>query len=63
MIRAVTLSVCLSLSAAPALADVVRIQDLNTTQIRALDRAKTIVILPGGMREEHGPWLVEHKRR
>jgi creatinine amidohydrolase/Fe(II)-dependent formamide hydrolase-like protein len=58
MIRAVTLSVCLFVfAAAPALAEVVRIQDLNTTQIRALDRAKTIVILSGGMLEEHGPYL------
>lgn len=58
MIRALSLGIFLSLSAAaPALAEVIRIQDLNTTQIRALDRAKTIVLLPGGMMEEHGPYL------
>ena len=34
-----------------------RVADLNTTQIRALDRAKTVVFLPGGMLEEHGPYL------
>jgi creatinine amidohydrolase/Fe(II)-dependent formamide hydrolase-like protein len=35
----------------------VRVADLNTAQIRALDRAKTVVLLPGGMLEEHGPYL------
>lgn len=44
-------------AASAADAAVVRITDLNTTQIRALDRAKTVVILPGGMLEEHGPYL------
>lgn len=33
------------------------VQDLNTDQIRALDRAKTVVILVGGILEEHGPYL------
>jgi len=42
---------------APASADVVRITDLNTAAIRALDRSKTVVILSGGMLEEHGPYL------
>jgi creatinine amidohydrolase len=36
---------------------VVRVGDLNTRQIRALDRNKTLVILQGGMLEEHGPYL------
>ena len=44
-------------AAAPARADVLRVADLNTTQIRALDRAKTLVVLTGGMLEEHGPYL------
>ena len=38
-------------------AQVVRVGDLNTRQIRALDRAKTVVFLQGGMLEEHGPYL------
>jgi creatinine amidohydrolase/Fe(II)-dependent formamide hydrolase-like protein len=38
-------------------AQVLQIADLNTAQIRALDRAKTVVILPGGILEEHGPYL------
>lgn len=33
------------------------IAELNTTQIPDLDRAKTVVLLPGGMLEEHGPYL------
>lgn len=38
-------------------AQVLSVQDLNTEQIRALDRAKTAIILPGGILEEHGPYL------
>jgi creatinine amidohydrolase/Fe(II)-dependent formamide hydrolase-like protein len=30
---------------------------MNTEQIRALDREKTVVLLPGGILEEHGPYL------
>jgi creatinine amidohydrolase/Fe(II)-dependent formamide hydrolase-like protein len=47
---------CLSL-AVPASAQIVRVGDLNTAQIRALDRSKTVVLLTGGMLEEHGPYL------
>lgn len=38
-------------------AQVLQVGDLNTRQIRALDRSRTVVILQGGMLEEHGPWL------
>ena len=38
-------------------AQVRQVGDLNTRQIRALDRAHTVVILQGGMLEEHGPYL------
>jgi creatinine amidohydrolase len=40
-----------------ASAQVVRVGDLNTRQIRALDRDRTVVFLQGGMLEEHGPYL------
>ena len=55
-------ALCLALlfvtaAGARAGAQVVRPADLNTTQIRALDRTKTVVLLPGGMLEEHGPYL------
>jgi creatinine amidohydrolase len=43
--------------AAAASAQVLYVQDLNTRQILDLDRAKTAVILPGGILEEHGPYL------
>jgi creatinine amidohydrolase len=42
---------------APTPARIVRLADLNASQIRALDRARTVVLLPGGMLEEHGPYL------
>jgi creatinine amidohydrolase/Fe(II)-dependent formamide hydrolase-like protein len=32
-------------------------ESLNTRQIEKLDRAKTVVIVPGGILEEHGPYL------
>ena len=44
-------------AAGGASAEVVRVADLNTRQIRALDRARTMVVLQGGMLEEHGPYL------
>ena len=44
-------------AAPPARAQIVRVGDLNAAQIRALDRSKTVVLLMGGMLEEHGPYL------
>ena len=38
-------------------AQILRIGDMNTRQIRALDLAKTVVLIPGGILEEHGPYL------
>ncbi len=34
-----------------------QVADLTTRQIQALDRARTVAILQGGMLEEHGPYL------
>src|SRR5262245_21071964 len=45
------------LHARGAAAEVLRVTDLNAAKIRSLDRAKTVVILAGGMLEEHGPFL------
>ena len=36
---------------------VLEFSSLNTRQIASLDRAKTVVIVPGGILEEHGPYL------
>src|SRR5271154_3829366 len=47
----------LLLAAVPSMAQVLHIQDLNTRQIRELDHARTAIILPGGILEEHGPYL------
>ena len=48
----------LSLLAAGELhAQVRRVADLSTRQIQSLDRSRTVVILQGGMLEEHGPYL------
>ena len=38
-------------------AQVVRIAEMNTRQIRALNLQKTVVVIPGGILEEHGPYL------
>jgi creatinine amidohydrolase len=54
-LAAATLSILLASTAASA--QVVRVGDLNTREIRALDRDKTVVFLQGGMLEEHGPYL------
>ena len=44
-------------SASVAGAEVFHIAELNTRQILELDRDRTIVIIPGGILEEHGPYL------
>jgi hypothetical protein len=42
---------------APVRAQILCVADPNTAQVRALDRARTVVMRPGGMLEEHGPHL------
>src|SRR5438132_13521248 len=34
-----------------------RIAEMNTEQLRSLNRDKTVVLLSGGILEEHGPYL------
>ena len=38
-------------------AQVVRIAEMNTRQIQALNLQKTVVLIPGGILEEHGPYM------
>lgn len=58
MSAAIAMSVLLTPAALAAQGSrVLNIGDLNTAQIRALDRSQTVVVLPGGMLEEHGPYL------
>ena len=45
------------LCAVSAQSQVLRLADLNTREVESLDRAKTVVIIPGGILEEHGPYL------
>ncbi len=40
-----------------ACAQIFRVEQMNADQIRTLDRQKTVVIIPGGILEEHGPYL------
>ena len=48
----------LLLALAPvASAQIFQLAELNINQIRALDRSKTVVLIPGGILEEHGPYL------
>jgi creatinine amidohydrolase/Fe(II)-dependent formamide hydrolase-like protein/ketosteroid isomerase-like protein len=53
----VLLILALAVLGSNASAEVLRVGDLNTRQIRALDRDRTVVFLQGGMLEEHGPYL------
>jgi creatinine amidohydrolase/Fe(II)-dependent formamide hydrolase-like protein len=38
-------------------AQVYRLAELNIDQIRMLDRQRTVILLPGGILEQHGPYL------
>jgi creatinine amidohydrolase/Fe(II)-dependent formamide hydrolase-like protein len=38
-------------------AQVLRIAEMNTRQVQALNLQKTVVLIPGGILEEHGPYL------
>jgi creatinine amidohydrolase/Fe(II)-dependent formamide hydrolase-like protein len=53
------LSVLMAVPIAPSIASaqVLKLAELNTEQIGALDRDKTIVLIPGGILEQHGPYL------
>ena len=55
------LAVALSLASIAARsrleAQIYHLEQMNTEQIRALDRARTVIIMPGGILEQHGPYL------
>lgn len=48
---------CTLLLSSLAAAQVFRLTDLTSPQIANLDRAKTVILIPGGILEEHGPYL------
>ncbi len=37
--------------------NIFKLKELNTTQIQGLDKSKTVVLIPGGILEEHGPYM------
>jgi creatinine amidohydrolase/Fe(II)-dependent formamide hydrolase-like protein len=41
----------------PVVAQIYNVQEMNTDRIVALDRTKTVVLIPVGNLEEHGPYL------
>ena len=47
----------LTMFVSQAFAQIYHVKDMNTEQIKALDREKTVVLLPEGILEEHGPYL------
>ena len=47
----------LTMFVSPAFAQIYHVKEMNTEQIKALDREKTVVLLPEGILEEHGPYL------
>lgn len=57
MRRVLHIAALLLLACGAANAQIYRVAQMNTEQIRALDRQKTVVILTGGILEQHGPHL------
>ena len=55
----VILLACSQFACAPAdpPIPVYRLGEMTTDQIRALDRERTVILIPGGIVEEHGPYL------
>ncbi len=47
----------ITLLSSAAYCQIFQLAELNTSQIQALDRSKTVVLIPGGILEEHGPYL------
>lgn len=54
---AAALVMSIAFFATPASARIWHVAEMNTGQISALDHAATVVLLPGGILEEHGPYL------
>jgi len=56
---ALAMLVCGNAVATPSKIDaqIYHLEEMNTEQIRALDRSRTVIIMPGGVLEQHGPYL------
>ncbi len=57
MKRILMVAVIAAMSCGTLSAQIYRVAQMNADQIRALDKQKTVVLLPGGILEEHGPHL------
>ena len=57
MKRLLLVGILVLLSIHAASGQIYRVAQMNAEQIRALDKQKTVVILPGGILEQHGPHL------
>lgn len=56
-VRLLTLLFLVLASAAAAQAQIYHVAEMNTAQLQGLNRARTAVLLPGGILEQHGPYL------
>ncbi|WP_162601582.1 creatininase family protein [Occallatibacter savannae] len=54
---ALRIVLCIVFLSSVGTAQILRFTDLTSTQIAKLDRARTVVLIPGGILEEHGPYL------
>src|SRR5215471_17785280 len=58
IVRFAVIFCCLQIVASwSASAQIYDMREVNTTDINRLDRQKTVIIIPGGILEEHGPYL------
>ncbi len=59
LVKQSTLAIALLflLSATAIAADVYQLSELNTRQIESLDHENTVILIPGGILEQHGPYL------
>ncbi|HEX7705170.1 MAG TPA: creatininase family protein [Thermoanaerobaculia bacterium] len=55
--RKLTFLLTLIVLSSSASAQILELAEMNTRQIAALDRQKTVVLIPGGLMEQHGPYL------
>ncbi len=51
------ISCFLPISVTSSFAQIYHVKEMNSEEIRGLDRNKTVVLLPGGILEQHGPYL------
>src|SRR5262245_54537137 len=55
--RITSLGFVLFLNTVAGYSQILDVRELNTAQIQGLDREHTVVLLQGGILEEHGPYL------